>query len=131
MPIGASKGYFGSITKASVIAHQGIVNVPRTGYFGPMTRAATCNTTITVVTPTITVATSTYPRDLSFGFTGDDVVSLQTFLESKNYLVLPTGTVKGFFGGYTRDALMEYQTSVNISPTGKFGPLTRATIQRQ
>lgn len=141
MPVGASKGYFGSVTKASVIAHQGKVNVPTTGYFGPMTRAATCNTVAspsipapTVITPAtipVTVSTSTYPRDLSFGFTGDDVVSLQTFLESRSYLVLPAGTAKGFFGGYTRDALMKYQTSVNISPTGTFGPLTRAAIQKQ
>ena len=141
MPAGASKGYFGSVTKASVIAHQGKVNVPTTGYFGPMTRAATCNTAVSPSTPVPTVTTpatipvtassSTYPRDLSFGFTGDDVTSLQTLLESKGYLTLPAGTTKGFFGDYTRAALMKYQSSVSISPTGIFGPLTRASVQGQ
>jgi peptidoglycan hydrolase-like protein with peptidoglycan-binding domain len=131
MPVGASKGFFGQITKTAVIAHQSNVNVPTTGYFGPMTRAVTCKTTLSSPVPTVTVSTSSYPRDLSFGFSGDDVASLQTFLESKSYLVLPTGTAKGFFGGYTRDALTKYQASMNISPTGTFGPLTRAAIQRQ
>jgi peptidoglycan hydrolase-like protein with peptidoglycan-binding domain len=132
MPVGASKGFFGLITKASVIAHQGIVNVPTTGYFGPMTRAATCSTISSPVTSiTVGTTTSAYPRDLSFGFSGDDVVLLQTFLESKGYLVLPANTAKGFFGGYTRDALMKYQASINISPTGKFGPFTRSAMRGQ
>ena len=129
MPVGVTKGFFGSITKAAVIAHQGNVNVPTTGYFGPMTRSATCNTTPTTIVPTVTSSISTYPRDLSFGFTGDDVISLQTFLELKGYLILPSDTTKGFFGGLTRDALMKYQSSVNIAPTGKFGPLTRSVMQ--
>lgn len=129
MPAGARKGFFGQLTKTAVIAHQGNVNVPTTGYFGPMTRSATCNTTSSTTIPTVAASTSTYPRDLAYGFTGDDVVSLQIFLESKGYLVLPTGTRKGFFGSYTREALMKYQVSVNIPPTGRFGPRTRSAIQ--
>lgn len=107
------------------------VNVPTTGYFGPMTRAVTCNTTSPATVRAVTANTSTYPRDLSFGFMGDDVVSLQTFLKSKGYLTLLRGTSKGFFGGRTRDALKKYQTSVNIPPSGTFGPFTRSAIQGQ
>ncbi len=139
MPVNVSKGYFGAITKASVMTHQGIVNVPTTGYFGPMTRTATCKTILSqyitpnnIITPVITpiiIGTSTYSRDLSFGFTGDDVISLQTLLESRGYLILPVGTVKGFFGSFTRDAVMKYQINMNISPTGIFGPLTKKSIQ--
>lgn len=35
-------GTFGKKTKAAVIKHQTKVKVPTTGYFGPMTRSASC-----------------------------------------------------------------------------------------
>jgi hypothetical protein len=37
MPAGVAEGYFGSLTKAAVVAYQASVGLPSTGYVGPMT----------------------------------------------------------------------------------------------
>jgi peptidoglycan hydrolase-like protein with peptidoglycan-binding domain len=37
MPAGVSMGYFGSLTKAAVVAYQASVGLPDTGYVGPLT----------------------------------------------------------------------------------------------
>jgi hypothetical protein len=72
----------------------------------------------------------TFTRDLTLGSTGADVVSLQTFLESRNFLTMPVGVSKGYFGGLTQGSLARYQASVGIVPAvGYFGPITRSNIQ--
>lgn len=38
LPSGTTEGYFGSLTKQALIAYQASVNLPATGYCGPMTR---------------------------------------------------------------------------------------------
>jgi peptidoglycan hydrolase-like protein with peptidoglycan-binding domain len=70
-----------------------------------------------------------FNRDLRIGSTGSDVVSLQTYLESKGFLTMPAGVSKGYFGGLTQSALARYQASVGISPAaGYFGPITRSDV---
>jgi uncharacterized surface protein with fasciclin (FAS1) repeats len=59
---------------------------------------------------------------------GTDVISLQTFLESKGYLHLPQGVAKGYFGMLTKKALMMYQSSTGLPSTGFFGAMTRAKL---
>ena len=61
---------------------------------------------------------------------GDDVSSLQMFLENKGFLSIPMGVAHGYFGSMTRVALMKYQASNGISATGFFGPLTRAAYAK-
>jgi hypothetical protein len=72
----------------------------------------------------------TMSTDLSFGSRGVDVVSLQTFLESKGLLVIPVGVTKGYFGPLTQSALMKYQSSVDVPATGYFGPITRGVMSQ-
>ncbi|MES3031062.1 MAG: peptidoglycan-binding domain-containing protein [Patescibacteria group bacterium] len=67
----------------------------------------------------------TYTRDLTLGSTGNEVISLQTFLESKGYLIMPTGVAKGYFGARTKVALISYQKSINFPAFGFFGAMTR------
>lgn len=70
-----------------------------------------------------------FPRNLMLGSTGNDVVMLQSFLETKGLLVMPIGISKGYFGGLTKAALVKYQTEENIVPAyGYFGPFTRAKV---
>jgi hypothetical protein len=72
---------------------------------------------------------ASYTRDLTLGSTGADVVSLQTMLESKGFLTIPTGVSKGYFGALTKSALASYQAAMGISPaSGYFGPITRSSI---
>lgn len=43
IPVGVAKGYFGQLTKAALIKYQTLVDVPATGYFGPITRGVMAN----------------------------------------------------------------------------------------
>jgi peptidoglycan hydrolase-like protein with peptidoglycan-binding domain len=52
------------------------------------------------------------------------VVSLQSFLEAKGFLVMPAGVAKGYFGGLTKTAVVAYQASKGLPTTGFFGPMT-------
>lgn len=66
--------------------------------------------------------------NLAMGSRGDDVSSLQMFLESKGFLTMPQGAARGYFGGLTRLALIRYQSSVGVRATGFYGPLTRGAM---
>jgi len=69
-----------------------------------------------------------FSRSLSMGMTGDDVSALQTVLEHKGFLTIPSGVAKGYFGELTHSAVKTYQANANIAAIGIFGPLTRAHL---
>lgn len=77
-----------------------------------------------VVDPT---SVATY-RSLSLGVRGADVVMLQTVLEQKGLLNIPSGVAKGYFGQLTRTAIIKYQKSVGLPAVGIFDSLTRAKL---
>lgn len=62
---------------------------------------------------------------LKLGSTGPDVVELQTKL---NYLGFNSGSADGIFGNKTRQALVSFQASNNLSADGVVGPLTAGTL---
>ena len=68
--------------------------------------------------------------DLTLGASGQDVLMLQTALQSLG--MFPISSVikpTGYFGGITRNAVQLFQMTYNISPvTGIVGPLTRAKL---
>ncbi len=65
--------------------------------------------------------------NLSMGARGEDVVSLQTFLEEHGFLNLGASS-KGYFGALTRKAVIAFQASVGLPGTGFFGELSRAKM---
>jgi peptidoglycan hydrolase-like protein with peptidoglycan-binding domain len=69
---------------------------------------------------------STFNQDLTLGSTGSDVSNLQSILISHGFLAIasPTGT----FGPLTKAAVMKWQASVGLPATGYFGPLSRAKL---
>jgi thioredoxin 1 len=67
--------------------------------------------------------------NLGMGARGDKVVMLQDMLISKGFLVLPEGVAKGRFGPSTKRALMQYQKSLGVSPTGFYGMKTREKMK--
>jgi hypothetical protein len=74
MPAGVSEGYFGSLTKAAVIAYQtnaGIV--PQSGFVGPLTIASLNNAmtgTMTTTTTTTTGGTTAFTCPVGWSCTG-------------------------------------------------------------
>ncbi len=76
-----------------------------------------------------TASTDQFPRSLSVGMSGNDVIALQTVLENKGFLTMPLGVKKGHFGPLTKTALAAYQRLASLPPTGYFGPMTRAKME--
>lgn len=73
-------------------------------------------------------------RNLDVGSTGDDVKSLQVFLNGQGFMLVSSGagspgSETSRFGGLTRAALAKFQKANNITPSvGYFGAKTRAKI---
>ncbi len=68
------------------------------------------------------------PRDLFVGLRGNDVSWLQEFLISQG--VYPEARVTGYFGPFTRSAVIRFQQKYGIFPQiGYVGAKTRAKIQ--
>ena len=65
---------------------------------------------------------------LTVGSTGADVVALQSWLVSNNFLTIPAGVAEGYFGSLTKAAVVAYQASVGLPNTGYVGPLTVAKL---
>jgi hypothetical protein len=65
---------------------------------------------------------------LSLGSTGTDVTSLQKLLAAKGYY---SGSITGYYGTLTMDAVMRYQTAHGITPLGNVGPATRAALNAE
>jgi peptidoglycan hydrolase-like protein with peptidoglycan-binding domain len=98
-------GYFGSLTKARVIAYQKFVGLPQTGVADSVTQARLW---VRGWTGTA-AATPTYPT-LSYGMSSSAVKTLQTKLGG-----LP---VTGYFGPLTKARVIAYQRFVGLSQTG-------------
>ncbi len=64
--------------------------------------------------------------NLSYGARGANVSELQNFLINKGFL--DQGLATGNFLSMTRRAVIDYQESVGVPPTGFVGPLTRGQI---
>src|SRR3989344_1483486 len=68
----------------------------------------------------------TFNTNLTIGSTGADVVALQDVLVAQNYLTMPAGVAKGYFGALTRAAVARWQAANGISPAvGYFGIISR------
>lgn len=138
IPKGVAKGFFGVATKNALIKYQKSVGLSQVGLFGPATKAkvesegaAKTETKTTGTTPSPKSAIGAFKQDLKLGANGDNVTSLQTYLEGKGFLVIPNGIAKGYFGPATKNALIKYQKSVGLPPVGLFGPATRAKVNSE
>jgi len=132
-------GYFGSLTQAALIEYQVVVGVsPANGYYGPSTRALVQAGAGAVTPPSATPTPSgTVPvltRDVYLGKSGEDVRSLQQFLNRNGYIVASAGPGSpgqetAYFGPATRAAVIRYQLARSVSPAvGYVGVLTRASF---
>lgn len=80
----------------------------------------------------IGVRAETFNTNLTVGSRGPDVITLQQFLVSKRFLVMPAGVSYGYFGILTKAAVARWQEANGISPAlGYFGPISRGVIANQ
>lgn len=66
--------------------------------------------------------------DMGYGDNNNEVMLLQTKLQSLGYFNYPTST--GYFGGLTKQAVINYQRDRNIPMTGYVSTLTRAALNK-
>lgn len=62
---------------------------------------------------------------------GKNVIVLQNFLEGKGFAKFPEGMKKGVFGALTKKALMQYQKSIKVKPTGTLNTTTLKAINKE
>ncbi|GAA6527300.1 peptidoglycan-binding protein [Intrasporangium sp. DVR] len=112
-------GYYGSMTKARVLAYQTFAGLPQTGTADPVTQYRLWVRGWTAPSTSTGSATTTYPT-LSYGMTSTAVTNLQAELGS-----LPT---TGYFGPMTKARVIEYQRAVGLPATGIADHQTQALL---
>lgn len=75
---------------------------------------------------TVTPPNPPITADLYVGLQGEQVASLQQFLQNLGFFTYPT--VTGYYGAFTRAAVVAFQNAHGIQPVGAVGPITRAKI---
>ncbi|MCR4330671.1 MAG: glycosyl hydrolase family 18 protein [Patescibacteria group bacterium] len=90
----------------------------------------------TISTNTSEISATVVPsRNLYFGITGEEVRTLQKFLNARGFSVSTTGggspgNETNYFGPATVRALIKFQIANGVKPSvGYYGPITRAAIK--
>ena len=120
-PEGEITGYFGKLTEAAVKRFQRKYGIRTTGQVGPQTRAKLHE----LYGPSDMEPFSyTFTLTLKKGNRGDEVLNLQRALMLDS-TVSPLGSITGYFGQITEQAVKDFQRRYGIRITGQVGPLTR------
>lgn len=72
--------------------------------------------------------TAVLTKDLSVGATNSDIERIQKLLATDNE-IYGDGTISGFFGPKTQDAIRRFQTRFKLAPVGVVGPGTKAILE--
>lgn len=128
-------GNFGPMTQAALQEFQTSVGIsPANGFYGASTRVfVESNTTPPQTSPPVAYPT-TLTRNLSLSATGEDVRTLQKFLNTHGFMIAEKGpgspdNETTYFGNATKAAVIKLQIAYNISPSlGYVGVATRAKI---
>ncbi len=66
--------------------------------------------------------------DLSFGVTNESITKIQKLMAT-DAEIYADGTISGFFGPKTQEALRRFQTRFGLDPVGVVGPSTKAILE--
>lgn len=135
IPIIEITGTYDTATENAVYAFQSEYGLTPTGILNEETWYALFDTymgAVNTVTPEqLGVTAEPFPgRFLRIGFEGDDVFTLQEYLNAaaKEYGQIPEVPVDGVFGEQTRDAVYAAQAAFGYPITGTVGPLLWSTL---
>ncbi len=139
-------GYFGPITKTALLNFQAGYGLPQTGVAdlttrtrlnqdgfspgsaanppGPYTTPPTTPTPPPVMTP-VPPGTYIFVRDILPGRTNEDVRQLQIRLTALGFYAY---SITGYYGPITKTAVINFQKSRGITPTGVVSTKTRAAL---
>mgnify|MGYP001590657326 CR=1 FL=1 len=78
--------------------------------------------------PVAQLVSPVFNTDLVKGSRGDDVKRLQELLKGDKD-IYPDGSVTGFYGALTEQAVRKFQAKYGLSQVGRVGPATRAKLQ--
>jgi peptidoglycan hydrolase-like protein with peptidoglycan-binding domain len=130
-------GYFGNVTKQTVIDFQKTKNLTADGVAGSETLNAISNSlkgnsttsTNTSTQPTQTKTTTPTTEDtLTKGMSGDVIISLQKQLTQ---IGAYDGPITGFFGPKTEEAVKKLQSKYELNPTGIVDGVTKGLIEQR
>lgn len=135
---GTPDGSFGAKTKAAVILFQKAKGLTADGVVGPKTvnimneGASTVETAPAITTPPTTPSTTapaSTARILRLGMSGDDVKTLQVYLNTHGYVISETGVGSPgnettYFGAKTKAAVILFQKANGLTADGVVGPKT-------
>ncbi|MBC7454889.1 MAG: peptidoglycan-binding protein [Massilia sp.] len=117
-------GIFGSKTREAVLEFQRRAGLTVDGLAGPRTMSA-INGEHNEFSKNFEDFSAT--RILKVGSEGNDVTSLQIRLQAIGYTL---DEIDGIFGSDTKQAVMEFQSDVELTADGLAGPQTMATLNR-
>ena len=122
-------GYFGPVTRDALIAFQRERRITPTGQAGPLTLAYLMNPDSNPIPQPIQIQNHSFQptlsRRLELGSTGTEVVTLQQRLQTLGFY---NGPINGFFDLDLQDALIWFQQTRGITPTGQVGQTTAQAL---
>ncbi len=125
---GLTTGYFGALTKASLLDFQKKHSLPQTGVTDLATRGKLNTISAGHVDMSLPGTIAILDSDLSHGAQGEIVAHLQAFLVYQGSY--PEALITGYFGPLTQAAVARFQKKYGVTPTvGYVGPKTRHTMQ--
>ena len=129
IPVIAITGYFGEETRDAVYSYQSTYGLTVDGIVGELTWNSmfTVYRGLVASIPEQNLINTGAPFPgiiLSQGMTGDDIVTMQEYLNTVAtvYPEIPTVTVNGVFDTATYDAVIAFQELFGYEPNGRVGP---------
>ncbi len=122
-------GYFGTLTEQAVRRFQAQHNLPQTGITDGATQKELTAVSKAEFVLELPHDVELFERDVYYGQTGPAVEYLQKFLIYEGSYA--EAIVSGYFGDYTRNAVIKFQKKYGVNPAvGFVGPKTRHAMRK-